>query len=86
MRSYLLSYYAVMSGIAFCLYAVDKWKARRRKWRIPESLLLSVGVFGGALGALVGMNLFHHKTRHWYFWLVNLFAIVLQVLLLILLK
>ena len=85
MRSYLLSYYAVMSLVAFCLYAIDKRKAKRKQWRIAESVLLSVGVLGGALGAIGAMKLLRHKTRHWYFWFVNLFAVVLQTAAVILL-
>lgn len=49
------------------LMALDKWKAVRHAWRIPEKMLFAVALFGGSLGAWAGMYLFHHKTRHWYF-------------------
>lgn len=49
------------------LMALDKWKAVRHAWRIPEKTLFAVALFGGSLGAWAGMYLFHHKTRHWYF-------------------
>ena len=79
MRNYLLAAYAVMSLIALFLYATDKRRAKRKKWRIAESALLSVGFFGGAVGALVAMQLFRHKTRHWYFWAVNLLGLAWQI-------
>ena len=78
----LLIAYAVMSVIAFFLYGSDKRRARRGKWRIRESVLLSVAFFGGAVGALLGMKLFHHKTRHWYFWAVSLLGLAAQIALL----
>lgn len=53
--------------IAFIIYGVDKWKARRNKWRIPEATLLGLAVIGGSVGALVGMFVFHHKTHHMKF-------------------
>ena len=84
MEDYLLLLYAAVSVISFFAYGVDKRRARRKKWRIPESLLLGLGVFGGAVGSLIGMNLFRHKTRHLYFWLINLLALAAQVALLIL--
>ena len=77
MRYYLI-FLAVMSVIAFLLYGADKRKARNGRWRIRESTLLLTGFFGGAVGALLGMELFRHKTRHWYFWLVNLLGLLVQ--------
>ncbi len=68
-----------VSFITFILYGVDKFKAKRNLWRIKESVLLLFGFLGGAVGALIGMNLFHHKTRHWYFWAVNILGIVWQL-------
>ena len=69
----------LMSFIAFVLYGVDKFKAKRNLWRIKESVLLLFGFLGGAVGALVGMNLFHHKTKHWYFWAVNILGLIWQL-------
>lgn len=80
---YYLIFLAVMSLIALILYGSDKSKAKKHKWRTPESVLLSFGFFGGALGALAGMKLFRHKTKHWYFWAVNWLGIVWQTALLI---
>ena len=84
MEDYLLLLYAAVSVISFFAYGVDKRRASRKKWRIPASLLLGLGVLGGAVGSLIGMSLFRHKTRHLYFWLINLLALAAQVALLIL--
>ena len=54
----------VLSLIAFVLYGADKEKAVRRTRRIPEKTLLLSAAFGGALGALLGMLVFRHKTKH----------------------
>ena len=79
MRPIVLLFFAVMSCVAFFAYAIDKRKARRNRWRLSESLLLLLGFLGGSVGAILGMKLFHHKTRHWYFWAVNLLGLIWQV-------
>ncbi|MBE6600135.1 MAG: DUF1294 domain-containing protein [Ruminococcaceae bacterium] len=68
---YFTIYLVVVNLITFFLYGIDKSKAKHRKWRIKESVLLGFGFFGGAIGALLGMVVFRHKTKHWYFWIVN---------------
>lgn len=80
-----LAVLAVMSLVDLILYRVDETKAQKGKWRIKESTLLLTGVFGGAIGALLGMKLFRHKTKHWYFWAVNILALAAQLFLLYLL-
>ena len=72
----LYVYLAAANVITALLYGADKAKARRGAWRIPERVLLGCGVCGGALGALLGMRLFHHKTRHWYFTAINTAALL----------
>ena len=83
MIKYLLILFSALSVLAILLYASDKRKAKRKRWLIPEKLLLGVGFFGGAVGALIGMNLFRHKTKHWYFWAVNLVGLLWQAALLV---
>ena len=78
------AFFAVMSLIALILYKVDKVKAEKGKWRTKEATLLGFGFFGGALGALAGMKLFRHKTKHWYFWAVNILGIALHIAVLVL--
>lgn len=67
MSRYLLWYLAAVNLVALALYGIDKAKARRGKWRIPEKTLLLLPLLGGSVGALAGMHLFRHKTKHWYF-------------------
>lgn len=55
--------YLVVNFFTFLLFAVDKWKAKRGAWRIPEATLLGFSLFGGALGGVLGMHLCHHKIR-----------------------
>ena len=63
----LLFYVIAANIIAFALMGIDKQKAIRKAWRIPEKTLFLSAMLGGSVGAILGMRLFHHKTRHWYF-------------------
>lgn len=64
LSSILLTYLAVINVVTFFIYGIDKWKAKRAKWRIPESTLLGMAALGGSIGAWLGMNTWHHKTLH----------------------
>lgn len=75
----LLIFYAVMSVVCLVLYAADKKRAQKGKWRIKERTLLLTGFLGGAVGALIGMQVFRHKTKHWYFWAVNMLGLAVQI-------
>lgn len=46
---------------------IDKRRAIRHEWRIPEATLFLIALLGGSMGSIAGMQLFRHKTRHWYF-------------------
>lgn len=63
----LIVYLSVANIITFLLYGVDKVKAKRGWMRISETTLLLMAILGGSLGALFGMNIWHHKTNHWKF-------------------
>lgn len=63
----IICYLLIMNVIGFFFMGIDKWKAKKRAWRIPEATLLLIAALGGAAGSMLGMHLFHHKTRHWYF-------------------
>ena len=60
----VLIYLAVINVVTFFMYGVDKWKARKSKWRIREIALLGLAVLGGSIGAWLGMKVWHHKTQH----------------------
>ena len=57
----------VWSIVAFVAMGADKRKAQKGAWRVPEATLFLFALLGGALGATLGMHVFHHKTKHWYF-------------------
>ena len=50
--------------VTFLVYGIDKWKAKQGSWRISEATLLLLAVIGGSIGALLGMQIWHHKTMH----------------------
>lgn len=60
----LYLYLLLVNAAAFLLMLIDKVKARKNRWRIPERTLLTVAALGGSLGAVLGMNLYRHKTKH----------------------
>lgn len=70
-------YLIIINIITFITYGIDKAKARKGAWRIPEKTLIGLAVAGGSIGALAGMSFFHHKTRK------PLFKIGIPVILLI---
>ena len=60
-----LAYYLLaINVVAFIMYGIDKYKAKKAKWRIPEATLLLLAVLGGSIGAWMGMKVWHHKTMH----------------------
>lgn len=59
----IIIYLIVINVIAFLAMGIDKWKAKRNAWRIPEQTLLSLVVLGGGIGGILGMYLFRHKTK-----------------------
>ena len=59
----LIVYLVIINIIAFALYGIDKFKAMKNAWRIPEATLIGVAAIGGGLGAYIGMQIFRHKTR-----------------------
>lgn len=64
MTAFLLLYLLLINALTMLLMLADKSMARKNLWRIPESTLLTAAAFGGSIGALAGMYLFRHKTRH----------------------
>ena len=76
----LILYYLLAVNIAtFFLYGIDKYKAKKGRWRISEATLLMIAVIGGSIGAWSGMRLWHHKTMHKKFKYGIPVIIILQV-------
>ena len=81
MERILVIYLFAVNLLAFILYGIDKKRARNREWRISERMLIGIAVIGGCIGAILGMHIFHHKTRHWYFRYGLPLILIIQVLL-----
>ncbi|MFQ9515203.1 MAG: DUF1294 domain-containing protein [Eubacterium sp.] len=64
---YFIAYLAAINIITFIIYGMDKYKARKHKWRISEKELMGLSVIGGFIGAFAGMQIFRHKTKHMKF-------------------
>ena len=65
MTNNVFPYYLIFINIVtFLVYGIDKWKAKQGSWRISEATLLMLAVIGGTIGALLGMQVWRHKTKH----------------------
>ncbi len=63
MKMMLIYYLLAVNVLTFIVYGVDKWKARRGHWRVPEATLMGLAALGGSVGAWLAMQLFRHKTQ-----------------------
>ena len=64
MTEAILYYLVAVNVVTFLVYGIDKFKAKRGKWRISEFALLILAIIGGSIGAWLGMKVWHHKTMH----------------------
>ena len=81
---FIILIYLVFINIITCIvFGVDKRKAKKGKWRVPEAALILLSVIGGSIGALIGMHLFHHKTRKAKFKVGVPVILILQIILVI---
>lgn len=64
LHSCLAYYLLAINVVTFIVYGIDKYKAKKAKWRISEATLLLLAVLGGSIGAWMGMKVWHHKTMH----------------------
>ena len=76
----ITGYFAIMSIIGFTLMGIDKSRAVKRKWRIPERTLLIVAMIGGGIGSFLGMYSFRHKTKHTRFVILLPLSAIIYVL------
>ena len=79
LMKYLLIYLLLINLIGFFAMFLDKQKAKKGKWRIPEKTLFLFAFLGGSLGTTLGMNTFRHKTKHWYFKFGMPLILILQI-------
>ncbi len=77
----LSSYFAAINLIGFALMGIDKHKAKKRAFRIPEATLFIVAIIGGSIGSIIGMYVFRHKTKHFSFVYGMPFILILQIIL-----
>ncbi len=83
----LVSCYLIsVNLLAFYLMRVDKKRAMKKRWRIPERTLFAVAIFGGTVGGLLGMRFFRHKTKHLSFVLGFPIILILQIVIVIILS
>lgn len=76
---YLLIYLLIVNALGFLLMLIDKRRAQKNRWRIPEATLMTVAALGGSVGALIGMYTVRHKTRHLKFVLGIPVILVVQI-------
>ena len=76
---YLLLFISITNFTTFLAFGIDKYKAVKDRWRIPEKTLLLMGLMFGSIGQLAGMKVFHHKTHKWYFWRRGILSLLLQI-------
>lgn len=75
----LLIYLLLINIVAFITYGIDKWKAKKHRWRIPESTLILLAALGGSVGAWIAMRTFRHKTKHALFYIGVPAILILEV-------
>ena len=76
---FILLYLLLINAIGFILMLVDKFKAKKNLWRIPEATLMTVAAIGGSIGSLLGMYTVRHKTKHIKFTVGIPVILILQI-------
>ena len=80
---YFILYLLIINAIAFVLMLIDKQKAKKKQWRIPERVLFGSAIVGGSIGAILGMYTFRHKTKHTSFTVGMPIILALQIIALV---
>ena len=76
----MIWYLMGINVFAFFIYGIDKYLAIKNKYRVSEYSLFILSIFGGSIGAILGMKTFHHKTRKMSFWIVNILTLIIWLL------
>lgn len=80
-KKLILIYLILVNTTGFAMMGIDKSRAKRGAWRIPEKTLFFVSALGGSIGTWAGMYFFHHKTKHWYFVVGMPLILIVQIIL-----
>ncbi len=83
--SLIIIYLLAVNVVSFAAMGIDKQKARKHAWRIPESTLFVLAIIGGSIGSILGMRFFRHKTRHRSFVYGMPAILIVQIILILLL-
>ena len=76
----MIWYLVGINLLAFFIYGLDKYLARKKLYRISEYSLLVLSFFGGSIGSILGMIIFHHKTKKIKFWILNIIFLVVWII------
>ena len=79
----MVYYLVIINIIAFVVYGIDKFNAVHKTYRVSEYSLYVLSVFGGPIGSLLGMRVFHHKTRKLSFWIINIISLIIWFLIIL---
>ena len=79
----IIIYFVVINVLGFFSMGIDKWKAKKGRWRIPENTLFMFTILGGGVGTILGMYLFRHKSKKKYFTLGMPAILILEIILII---
>ena len=79
MAPFIVCYLIAVNSIAFVLMGIDKKRAKQSAWRISEKALFLPAILGGSVVAILGMQIFRHKTKHWYFVIGMPLILVIQL-------
>lgn len=82
-QTFMFGYLIVLNIIGFALMGIDKLKAKRRGFRIPEATLFLIAIVGGSIGSILGMMIFRHKTRHHSFTIGMPAILLLQIIIIL---
>ncbi len=81
-KTILVIWLVIINLVSLALFYSDKQRARKHQWRISEATLFLSALIGGSIGAIAGMYLFHHKTKHWYFVIGMPLILIAQIIIL----
>ena len=80
MEKYIAMYLVIINIIGFFIMGLDKFKAKKRMWRIPENTLFLFAFLGGGIGTIAGMYTFRHKTKKLKFTIGMPAIVILEIL------